>query len=217
MLGLIPYYKKFDPEKAANEAERRVQMRAHIAACAYQLFIKNGIRAVGLADVQRSSGLKSSEFKSFKLVKYMLIRDGLDLLEKSLERAFDTEQGSAQKPLEGLENYYTNVLRFLSGVSPKFFYELQKYYRDLYAPKEKQMRDTALTNVRLFLEHAKAIKQLDGSIDIDLEIRLHELLIHNFLNELIIGSNAQPFDQVFKQVFHRRIAALKLDLTDERE
>lgn len=110
--------------------ETKTTCEQNVDAC-FQLFIREGLRAVSIDDIVRNCSLSKKELYENFGNKEGVIREVFRYDLDVTERLFETAQATSDHAIGEMVQVHQHFMKRLSNVSPVLFFDLRKYYVEI--------------------------------------------------------------------------------------
>ena len=112
-------------------------LKEHVKEKAAELFFRHGPKHVSVDDITLHSGISKKTFYKLFHSKTDLVKEAADSLIQSHNQLFETVRSSANDAIEEVLNQDTGQTLVCKSVRPRFFYELELFFPDIWKQVEK--------------------------------------------------------------------------------
>lgn len=173
---------------------------------ALKLYISYGIKSITMEDLCRETGIS-------KKTLYIMVKDKTELIELVVEMERKIQSSSLALIISSENNSIDELIlmnRYIHDYhgkySPTFYFDLKKYYRQIYRDwmkkKREMMHDMILSNLEKGMEQGLYRQDLKPSIIAKLHLRRSEMIHSVEVMERNEMMDAEFVNEVFRYHIH---------------
>ncbi len=123
------------------------ETKLNILSKAESLFIKYGIRSVSIDDICRNIGCSKKTIYQYFESKNEIISNIAEEHKKMDEVAYETFKNNSANAIEEIMKIADYTKKDIQRINPVMFYDLQKYYNDIFCIYHEKHHDLVLKNM----------------------------------------------------------------------
>ncbi len=181
-----------------------------------KLYHKFGIKSVTMDDVARELGISKKTLYEMVEDKHQLVKMVMEYEHQCQNKEIEQDGKSA---LERIFGFYAHVAIFIKDFNPSMFYDLKKYYPDIYNQSIKVRRERIVEKMRKNLLQGIEEGVFRDDLNIEMITKLHLLSVESIQDNDIFQNDINPVE-IFKEMFKFYIRAIakadKINLIDEK-
>ncbi len=171
---------------------------------AFQLFIRNGIRAVSIQDIERACGEKADS----TINKGMLIKLCVKRMEEEVLPFVELLNDEKIANTERILAIYKSLVDYLLNINLAFFNDLKRYHQESYEHLLNFVDLIIFDEVKSILRRGQEEGQFSKQIDLELECTIHKMMLKRMVWEFRFQTQTLDMDQVFTQLFKMRFEGI---------
>lgn len=140
----------------------------HIIQTAGSLFAQSGIRSNTMDDIARHCGVSKNVLYEHFTNKETLVRKVVEMLINSIEQHLRISAGIAPNAAMEMINHFRHVQDYSCQLTPRFIWDLKKYYPDEYKLLQQLKDDKVVPFINQNLERGMAEGIYHSDINTDL-------------------------------------------------
>lgn len=191
---------------------RMKNQHAHIIQTAGSLFAQSGIRSNTTDDIAKHCGVSKNRLYEYFSNKDALVRKVVEVLISSIEQHLRISACIAPNAAMEMINYFRHVQDHCSQLTPRFIWDLKKYYPDEYKLLQQLKDDKVVPFIKQNLERGIAEGIYHSDINTNLVGWLYPWQLENaFEAELIYTHSRGELVRCINCLFLRGILNAKGD------
>ncbi len=172
-----------------------------IIQSAVKLFMRYGIKSITMDELARQMGIS-------KKTIYLYFKDKNELVDKSMQTAFDEQQcGIKQIMQNGLNaiqevfEVYNHVNEMMRDYNPALEFDLQRFFPKIFERLQTAQRKIIFEAVEQNLIKGKKEDLYRKDLDASIIAKLHVLRLENMLHSDLVTAEELHSKKFFKEVF----------------
>lgn len=181
-----------------------------------KLYRKFGIKSVTMDDVAKELCISKKTLYELVADKHQLVKMVIDYEHECQKQ---NEQRNDKSALDRLFDLYSHVATYIKEFNPSMFYDLKKYYPDIYYQSMKFRRERILGRMRNNLKQGIEEGVFRSDLNIELITKLHLLSVESIQDNDIFQDDISPVE-IFKEMYKFYIRAIvnadKINMIDNK-